>query len=121
MDLGATLRLDRWLWFARFHKTRGQAAEAVAAGRVRLNGEKVRKPARSVSVGDMLTISRGGRVRVVKVLDLGSRRGPAPEARGLYEDHGPEPAPRQETRAAETGRNTPPPPREATGFPWPDS
>jgi ribosome-associated heat shock protein Hsp15 len=82
------MRLDKWLWHARFFKTRGLAALAVAEGVVRVNAKRVVKPATSVSVGDGLTFVTGGRVQVVRILALGARRGPAAEARGLYEDLG---------------------------------
>jgi ribosome-associated heat shock protein Hsp15 len=82
----ATIRLDKWLWQARFFKTRGLAARAVATGVVRVNAVRVLKPATSVAVGDGLTFVQNGRVRVVRVLALGLRRGPAPEARLLYQD-----------------------------------
>jgi ribosome-associated heat shock protein Hsp15 len=81
-----TIRLDKWLWQARFFRTRGLAARAVATGVVRVNAVRVLKPATSVAVGDGLTFVQNGRVRVVRVLALGLRRGPAPEARLLYQD-----------------------------------
>ena len=60
-----------------------------------MNGERVAKPARSVGVGDVLTFSQGERIRVVRIAGIGTRRGPAPEARMLYEDLSPEPASRE--------------------------
>ena len=81
-----SIRLDKWLWHARFFKTRSLAARAVAEGRVRLNAERVEKPAQSVGPGDALTFPQGNRIRVVRVRALGTRRGPAPEAQALYED-----------------------------------
>lgn len=83
------LRIDKWLWFARFFKTRTLASKVVAAGSVRLNGLHVKKPSVTVSVGDTLTFPKERDIRVVKVLDLGTRRGPAVEAQGLYEDLSP--------------------------------
>lgn len=80
------LRLDKWLWQARFFKARGDAALAVQAGGVRLNGQAVMKPGHAVGPGDVLTFTQGGRVRVVRVLAIGLRRGPATEAQGLYAD-----------------------------------
>jgi ribosome-associated heat shock protein Hsp15 len=79
-------RLDRWLWFARVIKSRTLAAGLIEDGRVRLNRQKVTKPSQSVRPGDVLTITVGPRVRILKVVALGVRRGPAPEARLLYED-----------------------------------
>jgi ribosome-associated heat shock protein Hsp15 len=90
----ATLRVDKWLWHARFFKTRTLAAKQVAAGAVRINGTRVGKPSAVVRAGDALTFPQGDRIRVVVVLALGQRRGPAPEAQALYEDRSPPPEPR---------------------------
>ncbi len=79
-------RIDKWLWFARFAKTRTLAAGLVSTGRIRINRIKVSKPSTTVRPGDVVTASIGRRVRVVKIMDIGARRGPAPEAMGLYED-----------------------------------
>jgi len=83
-------RLDKWLWQARLFKTRSLSARLVSAGHVRLDGERVSKPAQPVSPGQVLTFAQGNHVRVIKVLGLGTRRGPASEAQGLYEDLTPE-------------------------------
>lgn len=88
-------RLDRWLWFARVVKSRTLAAGLVEDGRVRVNREKVTKPAQAIKPGDVLTIVVGPRLRVLKVLDVGERRGPASEARGLFEDLTPPAEPRE--------------------------
>jgi ribosome-associated heat shock protein Hsp15 len=85
-------RLDKWLWHARFFKTRGLAAGQVTGGQVRVNGTRAAKPAQQVGPGDVLTFAQGSQVRVVRILGIGTRRGPAPEARTLYEDMTP-PAP----------------------------
>ncbi|MHB8624327.1 MAG: RNA-binding S4 domain-containing protein [Sulfuricaulis sp.] len=77
------LRLDKWLWAARFFKTRSLAAQAVAGGKVRVNGERV-KPAKAVRLGDALSIHVGPYEYIVRVLALSSRRGPAPIAALLY-------------------------------------
>ncbi|WP_050603640.1 RNA-binding S4 domain-containing protein [Ruegeria sp. 6PALISEP08] len=82
----AKLRIDKWLWQARFFKTRSLAAKQVSGGYVRLNGNRVIKPAQTVSPGDVLTFPQGRIVRVVRVEKLGERRGPAPEAQTLYLD-----------------------------------
>lgn len=82
-------RLDRWLWFARFLKSRTLATSLVEEGRIRLNGERVAKAARSVKPGDVLTFPLGDHVRVIRVLAPGTRRGPASEAQLLYEDLAP--------------------------------
>lgn len=76
-------RLDKWLWAARFFKTRALAAEAIQGGKVHLNGQRV-KPARSVHVNDELEITRGLEHFVVTVLGLNEQRRPASEARELY-------------------------------------
>ena len=83
------LRLDKWLWQARFFKPRTLAARQVSGGHVRLNGTRVEKPAHAVTPGDVLTFTQARQVRVVRVLALGDRRGPAPEAQLLYEDLAP--------------------------------
>jgi ribosome-associated heat shock protein Hsp15 len=80
------LRLDKWLWQARFFKTRALAAQLVGKGRLRLNQAIVTKPHHRIRPGDVLTFPQGETVRVVRVLDLGSRRGPAREAQTLYQD-----------------------------------
>ena len=80
------LRLDKWLWQARFFKTRSIAAREVSAGHVRVNGDKTDRPACAVSPGDVLTFAQARRVRVVRIEALGDRRGPAPEAQTLYTD-----------------------------------
>ena len=86
------IRLDKWLWQARFFKTRTLAASVVSAGKLRLNGVHQSKPAKTVGPGDVLTFAQGEVIRVVKVLACGDRRGPAPEAHLLYEDLTPPPA-----------------------------
>lgn len=87
----ATIRLDKWLWYARFFKTRGLATKLVAGGHVRVNGTKVEKPATKVGAGDTLTFPQGNQIRVVQLLAPGTRRGPAPEAQALYTDLTPPP------------------------------
>jgi len=81
-----TIRLDKWLWHARFFRTRTLAARVVAAGRLRVNAARVTKPSTQVGPGDTLTFPQGPRVRVVRVRAAGARRGPAEEARTLYDD-----------------------------------
>ena len=76
-------RIDKWLWAARFFKTRSLAAEAVSGGKVHLNGERV-KPSRNVKVGDQLKITRGQYEYVISVDGLNQQRRPASEAQGLY-------------------------------------
>lgn len=78
-------RIDKWLWAARFFKTRSLASEAVERGRVKLNGERC-KPARGLKAGDLLDIDNGSTEWQVRVVGLSDHRGPAPVARQLYEE-----------------------------------
>ena len=101
-------RIDRWLWCARFFRSRGLATEAVAGGRVHLNGARV-KPAHVVRTGDRIEMSLEARAIEVVVRGIPERRGPAPEARLCYEE-----TPQSVARAAlEAARRhaTPPSPR----------
>jgi len=79
-------RLDKWLWYARFFKSRSLATRFCASGRLRINGAVAGKAHHPLRVGDVLTFPKGPFIRVVRVRDLGRRRGPAVEARTLYED-----------------------------------
>lgn len=79
------VRIDKWLWAARFFKTRSLASKAVSGGHVHVNGQRI-KPARSVQIGDELHIRRGLTEFVVFVEDISSRRGPAVKARTLYRE-----------------------------------
>ena len=83
---GAILRLDKWLWYARFFKTRRAATKAISDGHFRLDGIVMNKPHRQALCGQVLTFIQGDRVRVIKIMALGSRRGPASEASVLYQD-----------------------------------
>ncbi|SDF48759.1 heat shock protein Hsp15 [Limimonas halophila] len=82
---GETIRLDKWLWFTRFFKSRSIAGQVCKAGKVRVSGTKVTKPSHALRVGDVLTFPAGNQLHVVRVLALGERRGPATEARTLFE------------------------------------
>ena len=82
-------RIDKFLWFARFFKTRSLAQRAIASGKVRRNSERVKKASLIVREGDVLTFPLGPHVRVIKVAAPGVRRGPPVEARMLYEDLAP--------------------------------
>jgi ribosome-associated heat shock protein Hsp15 len=88
------LRADKWLWFARFFKSRSLAAKVIGNGDLRVSGTKVSKPNATVRVGDVLTFPQGRTIRVIRILALGTRRGPASEARTLFRDLQP-PEPRQ--------------------------
>jgi ribosome-associated heat shock protein Hsp15 len=85
------LRLDKWLFFARFFKTRDRAADCVESGHLRLNGQRCLKPAHGVATGDVLTFPQGNQIRVIRVLALSERRGPAPQAQALFVDLDPLP------------------------------
>ena len=78
------LRLDKWLWYARFFKTRANASKAISGGRFRLDGEVMSKPHRAAQPGQVLTFMQAERVRVIRIVALGTRRGPADEAVELY-------------------------------------
>ena len=82
-------RLDKWLWFARFFKSRTSAGKACNNAKVRINRQIAAKASATVKVDDVLTFPRGHHIRVIRILDLGRRRGPAPEAQILYEDLAP--------------------------------
>ena len=90
------IRVDKWLWHARAVKTRSLAQAMVKAGHVRVNREKIAAPSRAVVPGDVLTLTLPTRVRILKVVAPGERRGPASEAATLYEDLTPPRPPRQE-------------------------
>ncbi|WP_345798298.1 RNA-binding S4 domain-containing protein [Castellaniella sp. MT123] len=101
------LRLDKWLWAARFYKTRSLAAHEVAAGRVQINEQLVAKPAREVGVGDRIRVRKPGFDIEVEVRALSGARGPAPQAALLYQETADSTAAR--ARAAEQRRLAPEP------------
>jgi len=82
-DALTCMRLDKWLWAARFYKTRALAVDEINLGRVRVGGQPV-KPARDVKAGDLLTLRIGSVTREVEVKGLSNQRGPAPQAQLLY-------------------------------------
>ena len=95
--MAETLRIDKWLWQARFFKSRTLAGKFVSAGSLRINGERKSKARHPVHPEDVLTFPLGPHVRMIKVIELGTRRGPATEARTLYEDlDPPQPKPKTE-------------------------
>ena len=100
-------RIDRWLWAARFFKTRSLAVDEIERGRVQLNGQDVQKPAREVKPGDVMTVRQGYVVRTVVVKGLSDVRGPAPVAQQLYEETAESIQARE--RAAQQRRYTPEP------------
>jgi ribosome-associated heat shock protein Hsp15 len=82
---GSRHRIDRWLWCARFHRSRSLAAAAVSGGKVHVNGERA-KPAHDIAAGDRLDITLGSDTCTVIIVSLPSRRGPATEARACYKE-----------------------------------
>lgn len=85
-EAATSQRVDKWLWQARFFKTRTLAARTVSEGKVRVNGTRISKPARPIAPGDTLTFPQGRAVRLIRILAVGVRRGPASEAQTLYDD-----------------------------------
>ena len=106
------LRVDKWLWYARFFKTRTLASGMVQSGHMRLNSQPVRKPGQVVKPGDILTFPQGPHVRVIEIISLAERRGSATIAQSLYRDlDPPQPRPRigepvQAARDKGSGRPT---------------
>jgi ribosome-associated heat shock protein Hsp15 len=92
-DAAEKLRADKWLWQARFFKTRSLSAKLITGSHLRVNSDKVVKSATTVKVGDVLTFPQGNHIRVIQVDGIGARRGPAIEAQALYTDLSP-PQPR---------------------------
>ena len=80
------IRLDKWLWYARFLKSRTSASKLCSAGSVRINSQRTLKAHSLVRVGDVLTFPQGNKIRVVRIIQLGKRRGPAAEAEELYSE-----------------------------------
>lgn len=105
-----TLRLDKWLWYARFLKSRSLATRLCARGKVRVNANTSIKPHHALKPGDVLTFFLAGHVRVIEVKALATRRGPAADARTLYEDLEPPPP-----RSKGNDRAPAPPGRRAAG------
>ena len=91
------LRVDKWLWYARILKTRTLAASCVKTGKVRVNQEKITSPSRNLVPGDVLTVTLPRQIKILKVVELGTRRGPATEAQLLYEDMSPAPVKKNPT------------------------
>ena len=87
------IRLDKWLWHARFFKTRTLATREVQSGHIRVNAARTTKPAQLIGPGDTLTFPQADLIRVIRLLATGDRRGPAPEAQLLYDDLAPPPPP----------------------------
>ncbi len=82
-------RLDKWLWYARFFKSRSLATRFCTSAKLRVNSTPVAKAHHALKVGDVITFAKGPHIRVIEVRALGTRRGPAAEAQTLYEDLAP--------------------------------
>ena len=80
------IRLDTWLWYARFYKSRSLASKVILSGKLRVNSNKIIKPASKVKINDVLTINHVNMVRIIQIQSIGARRGPASEAQTLYKD-----------------------------------
>jgi ribosome-associated heat shock protein Hsp15 len=100
-------RIDKWLFFARVAKSRTLAGKLALGGQVRVNGNKIAQASHEVKPGDVLTIGLERRVIVYRVIACGTRRGPATEARLLYEDISPPPLPKAESALDQSGKRLP--------------
>ena len=97
----AAMRIDKWLWHARFFKTRSLATQFTGAGNVRVNGQKQTRASGRLRVGDVLSFALHGHIRIIEVVQLSVRRGPASEAQSLYFDRDPpQPAKKRAADAA---------------------
>ena len=101
----ATVRLDLWLWAARFFKTRGLARAAIETGKVEVGGQRA-KASRAVRIGDRMKVERAGEVFQIEVLDLSDTRGPAPVAQALYAEDEASRLARAEARALQAAQRT---------------
>ncbi|SEK85039.1 heat shock protein Hsp15 [Pseudoxanthomonas sp. GM95] len=109
----STVRLDVWLWAARFFKTRALAKDAVTLGKVDVAGQRANKPSRTVRIGDALQVQRGDERFEVVVLGVSDQRGPAPVAQALYRESEASQQRRAEARATRAA--------ERTGYRAPDT
>ncbi|MFN3130248.1 MULTISPECIES: RNA-binding S4 domain-containing protein [Stappiaceae] len=101
------MRVDKWLWYARVTKSRSLAQKLAAGGHVRINKDKISSASKTIKTGDVLTIALERRILVLKVVALGSRRGPYEEAKKLYEDLSPPPPPKAEAPPPPPGQREP--------------
>jgi len=96
-------RIDKWLWHARFFKTRSTSQKQVTTGKIRVDSEKISSPSRKVSAGNVLTITRERDIKIIEILAIAERRGPYSEAQLLYNDMSP---PKPEKQAQEQTRES---------------
>ena len=101
-----THRLDKWLWQARFYKTRGLAQRMCTAGKIRINSQRVRKAHYAIKAGDILTLPQGADIRVVRILAIPERRGPASEAQLCYEEFEPDAVAQEVPESTRSGLRT---------------
>lgn len=108
-DATPRIRIDKWLWHARFFKSRTLAGKFCTGGGMRVNDQLITKAHVQVGPEDVLTFAKANQIKVVKIKDIGTRRGPAPEAQALYEDLSPPPPPKKERpfQPAKTGEREP--------------
>lgn len=104
-DAAAKIRVDKWLWHARFFKTRGLAGDLAGSGALRVNGDRVSKASYAVRTGDVLTFPKDRYIRVIQIDAISERRGPAPEAQALYTDLDPPQTEPREERPATVARD----------------
>ena len=97
----STMRVDKWLWHARFFKTRTLATRLAAAGNIRINGQKQSRASASIRIGDVLTFPLNRHIRLIEVVALSTRRGPAVEAQALYIDRDPPQVKKREEKIIE--------------------
>ena len=119
-----SIRLDKWLWYVRKVKTRSKATKLVKDGKIRVNRDKVSKASQVIRAGDVITATIATNVHILKVVELGHRRGPAVEAATLYEDLTPPPVkqpaarPRRPEREKGAGRPTKRERRQTDALRW---
>ena len=96
-----TQRIDKWLWHARFFKTRSLCQKQITTGKIRVDREKISSPSRKVIVGNVLTITREREIKIIEIIGIADKRGPYSEARLLYNDLSP-PKPEKQVKQQTT-------------------
>ncbi len=100
-------RIDKWLWYTRFFKSRSIATKFCNSGKIRINEAIIKKGHHALRVGDVLTFPKGPNIRVISVLALGNRRGPTHEAQALYEDLSPPQPPKKSNQTLKPANREP--------------